>query len=69
MLHCLTQGGGKGFLFKGGICLGKGRARFYRVGLRETMLGLREEKPKSKVEKWFGRWTVVFLIGRLFNAG
>ena len=45
------------------------RARFYRFGLRETMLGLREEKPKSKVEKWSGRWTVVFLIDRLSNAG
>ena len=45
------------------------RARFYRLGLREIMLGLREEKAESKVEKWFGRWTVVFLIGRLSNAG
>ena len=27
------------------------RARFYRLGLRETMLGLQDERPLSKIEK------------------
>ena len=30
---------------------GMPRARFYRLGLRETMLGLQDERPLSKIEK------------------
>ena len=37
--------GEKAFFSKGDLPC----ARFYRLGLRETMLGLQEERPKSKV--------------------
>ena len=59
-------GRGEGFLFKGGSA----SCQILQAwSSRDNAWSSRGKAFEQNWKKWFGRWTVVFLIGRLFNAG